>query len=755
VHSAYSCGTPAGSRSARVGVEVRASYQGPDALNRVDTVPFGFRTTVVPGEYLPSLLLRIAAYVGEPPVAISRWCGLGALRWEDRRRLDMILPAEVARSIGIAIGCSSNELMDGMMRSFINDALAPGVDGLPAHAKNWTRGSGTRYCPQCLAARPAVFLAHWRLWWSFLCETHLVPLHDTCPACGQGIADPALMEAHPVDPSSCRARLDDGSRCGHDLRAAWHEAPFDNFAPVVRAQVAISAAWKRDRETLEVFIPDVQHLFPTLRGVGIALLATNDIPLIAELAELDPSQLQGLFDETARVGTAPPKNALAMGALMAAAFALMFAPEEKVRHLIRRLTFARPSGQGQTERGPGSATTLLGYWPGVGPRFRGRVLRAIDQDLPAMQRLVSGSAVRAEFDEPAVAAYIGFLMPHDSRRNPEWTADHIPPLLWTNWAAPLSVAGGADPETLQRSLALGLTAALAGTYRDAREPEVIAGIGRRLRPAMLGTPAQTTAILRQLGELARYLAASTPHINYSTRRQHLPWWQLLNQTHWDMICASVGTFSGGPRRLLNARRYLYLRATAQPLSALPTAWAVVANGRDAAEHTEFQIRMTAQLQLALDAYLEAWLAVTIDAVNAYDRGNGTCPAAVWEPPRWAGREAMHLGPEIDDLDVPALHELVGSGVTTVRALAAAVHRTPQHVRWALRRHPVPSDQPVFPIDWSAHLREVPWWPYLPATRITQRKGHETEEDMTVLVPYGWQGAYVYRSVRRNYLIDWH
>ncbi|TDN44404.1 TniQ protein [Curtobacterium flaccumfaciens] len=667
----------------------------------------------------------------------------------------MILPPEVARSIGIAIGCSSNELMDGMMRSFINDALAPGVDGLPAHAKNWTRGSGTRYCPQCLAARPAVFLAHWRLWWSFLCETHLVPLHDTCPACGKGIPDPALMEAHPVDPSSCRAHLNDASRCGHDLRAAWHEAPFDNSAPVVRAQVAISAAWKRDRETLEVFIPDVQHLFPTLRGVGIALLAANDIPLIAELAELDPSQLQGLFDETARVGTAPPKNALAMGALMAASFTLMFAREETVRAVIRRLTFARPSERGQTERSPGSAATLLGYWPGVGPRFRGRILRAIDQDLPAMQRLVTGSAVRAEFDEPAVAAYIGFLTAHDSLRNPEWTADHIPPLLWTNWAVPLSVAGGADSETLQRSLALGLTAALAGTHRDAPDPEVIAGIGRRLRPAMLGAPTQTTAILRQLGELARYLAASTPLINYSTRRRHLPWWQLLDQTHWDMICASVGTFTGSRQRLLNARRYLYLRATAQPTSALPVPWAVTANGRDAAEYTDFQIRMTAQLQLALDAYLEAWLGVTIDAVNAYDRGKGTCPTAVWEPPRWAGPEVVHLGPELDDIDVPALHELVGSGVTTVRALAAVVQRTPQHVRWALRKHPVPSDQPVFPIDWSLHLREVPWWPYLPIMRTPQRAECGFGQDVTLLVPFGWHGARVRSGVRGNQFVDWH
>ncbi|SDQ14168.1 hypothetical protein SAMN02800687_0530 [Curtobacterium sp. UNCCL20] len=115
---------------------------------------------------------------------------------------------------------------------------------------------------------------------------------------------------------------------------------------------------------------------------------------------------------------------------------------------------------------------------------------------------------------------------------------------------------------------------------------------------------------------------------------------------------------------------------------------------------------------------------------------------------------MHLGPEIDDLDVPALHELVGSGVTTVRALAAAVHRTPQHVRWALRRHPVPSDQPVSPIDWSSHLREVSWRPYLPVKWLTQRVENDVEQEVTVLVPFGWHGARVRSGVRGNQYVDW-
>lgn len=182
---------------------------------------------------------------------------------------------------------------------------------------------------------------------------------------------------------------------------------------------------------------------------------------------------------------------------------------------------------------------------------------------------------------------------------------------------------------------------------------------------------------------------------------------------------------------------------------------MVKDDLDVAEYTDFQIRMTAQLQVALDAYLEAWLAVTIDAVNAYEQGKGTSPAAVWEPPRWAGQETVNLGPEIDDINVPALHDLVSSGVTTVRALAAAARRTPQHVRWTLRRHPVPSDLPIFPVDWSSHLREVPWQSYLPVKRMTRRTGYDAHQDVTLLVPSGWHDAHVHRGARGARYIDWH
>ena len=67
---------------------------------------------------------------------------------------------------------------------------------------------------------------------------------------------------------------------------------------------------------------------------------------------------------------------------------------------------------------------------------------------------------------------------------------------------------------------------------------------------------------------------------------------------------------------------------------------------------------------------------------------------------------------------------------------------------------VTGEVPIFPIDWAPQLLEVPWRPFLPVMRTTQRNRSDDDQDMTVLVPYGWHDARVYPGVRGNHLVDW-
>ncbi|WP_416392970.1 MULTISPECIES: TniQ family protein [unclassified Curtobacterium] len=681
---------------------------------------FGFDALIVPGEYFPAFLHRIAAHVGEPPAAISRWCGLNTIPPQRRQRLTVEPSWDVADAIAAAVGCDPLDIIHGSMGAFSEDAVAHGLDELPAHAKNWTRGSGTRYCPLCLREQPDVFMAHWRLWWSFLCDKHLVPLREDCPSCWSPIPEPNWMERRPVTPSRCRTRLPSGACCGHDLRDTWTDEPFPLHSPINLAQTLITVAWSRNQPQLSLEIPDLEHLLSTARGVGIALLAAADIDLIARLARIPAEDLRGLFDEQTRIGTSPPKNSLAMGALMAAAITLMYAPEESVRPILRRLTFARPAKTGTAERGPGSAATMLSYWPDVGPRFRGRVLRAVDGDLSTMQRLVTGSMVRPNFDGYVVEVLSRQRLEHNGPRHWE-----IPALLWPSWACPLSVAGGANVETLQYSLSLALRAAIAGAETLDRgryyapDPDIVAGIGKQLRPAMLGTPAQTDAILGQLAELARYLRTNGSNIWYDDRLK-LPWWELLHREHWQAVVESVGETPGRGKALLNARRYLFLRATAQPTRALPKQWRVLVDGYDAADLTDFHIRMSAELKTALDAYLAVWLDRAAEAVEL--RRKDTAPSQpVWSPPRWRGSGLAALGPELLDIDLTLLHDHLRDGVTAIRTLARVAHRSPNHVRWTLQEHPASTGRPISPIDWNTELQEVraePW----------RRAGHRRSAD---------------------------
>jgi hypothetical protein len=160
----------------------------------------------------------------------------------------------------------------------------------------------------------------------------------------------------------------------------------------------------------------------------------------------------------------------------------------------------------------------------------------------------------------------------------------------------------------------------------------------------------------------------------------------------------------------DARRYLFLRATAQPMRALPRQWRMLADGYDAADLTDFHIRMSAELKTALDAYLAVWLDRAAEVVEL--RPKKAAPSQpVWSPPRWGGSGLASLGPELLDIDLTLLHDHLRDGVAAIRTLARVAHRSPNHVRWTLQEHPASTGRPILPIDWITELQEVraePW-----------------------------------------------
>jgi hypothetical protein len=337
----------------------------------------------------------------------------------------------------------------------------------------------------------------------------------------------------------------------------------------------------------------------------------------------------------------------------------------------------------------------------------GRVVRALDNDLSPIQRLVHGSAAsQASYEGFEVIRRAGWAQPDahpesfaalmnaaDSPTSITWAASAIPPLLWPSWAAPLGIDAKTDGITLQRALADALRIAGTGALPDY---EVIAGIGRKLRPSMLGTAPQATSVLRQLSELALALRAAPGPIDYQQRRR-LDVSRLLPQEHWKLVCESAGQDAGRARRHLNAQRYAYMRITATDPSALPGCLQFHSHLPDAANYTEFLLRMTAELKTAIDAYLGSWLAFTTPSDQSIPP-----PVVTWSPTRFAHPEAS-LGSELADIDVKLLHELLTTKAPSLTALAAELNRPVRHVRWAIAEFPPSTGTPPTKIDWRDDL----------------------------------------------------
>lgn len=681
-----------------------ARRQTPTRLHTVR--PLGARLTFVPNEWLPSLFRRVGHAFDTSAEDIADWCGLSDLSHTDRARLGNRLTPHAVTGITTGLGIPASQLRTTVMRNLPAELISLRPDGTPVQSKDWSRGAGTRYCVECLRERPGVFCTQWRLWWSFICERHHTVLRAGCPTCHSDIAEATVRDREPRDPQRCWATLPDGGPCHSDLTDTWDEPPVDAASPMLTAQLLLARRWSDSDARLPTILP------ATLRGAGIALLGAGDLAHIADLAGVPVGEIRGLFEQRDRTEPTPPREPLAMAALLGAAYQLITGPEADMQHAIRRITFSRPVRSTDVVEGPGSARALLNQWPGIDERMRGRVVRALDRDLPPIQRLVHGSAARSALTVTRESGgNAGELNPLWGGANNAatgvfglwWAERSVPKLLWPSWAAPLDVAGRTDAMTLQRALADAVRIAGTGARPD---NAAIAGIGKRLRPSMLGTPQQTGDILRQLCELALVLRAHPGPIDYE-HRLTLPTHHLLRPEHWHAISDAVAEDPGKDRRLRNARRYAFLQMTGAAPDDLPPPLRMTTGTSDVAEYTAFLMTMTAELKVAIDEYLAAWLRWTDDraAPSLPTSANGRVVVA-HEPPRFTHPGAK-LAPELDDIDLPTLHELIGNGTTALGQLAAAVNRTPRHVRWAITAHPAPSGQLVCPIDWDSELRSLP------------------------------------------------
>jgi hypothetical protein len=192
-------------------------------------------------EPLDGYLEHVAAHCIRPPSDVHRHLGLTNLRpYSIVRTLD----AAQAQRLAFATGIPAPRLRAMTLERYAHLGLMPRFDKRGHGTGTWARGSGARYCPDCLTERDGRWRLSWYLQWTFACVRHQRLLHPRCPRCGRAVR--SRPQGHPISPHPVAANYDQMTECNcpTDLLAAEAHrtalsSPRALLAPVVHAQEVI------------------------------------------------------------------------------------------------------------------------------------------------------------------------------------------------------------------------------------------------------------------------------------------------------------------------------------------------------------------------------------------------------------------------------------------------------------------------------------------------------------------------------------
>lgn len=248
----------------------------------------------------------------------------------------------------------------------------------------WGRGSGSRFCQQCLIERDGRWLLRWRLSWVFACCRHQVLLHDTCPACSRIPRRYATFAAHQGGPARCA-----GGDCHTDLRDTA-PIPLTAGDPTLAAQDRIDTLLSavESGQTARLDTPP-SRVITDLRAIAGWLLRQGQDADFVEFGDGASAAWHTVRDHarddagaSLRLSQFPPTSAALMGALTSQALDIVNSQDEE--HGVERL-------RELLRRGPGRAPTcpagLEQQWQRLSVHLRGLFLRAGDADRPAVDRL--------------------------------------------------------------------------------------------------------------------------------------------------------------------------------------------------------------------------------------------------------------------------------------------------------------------------------------------------------------------------------
>ncbi|MGP8298134.1 TniQ family protein [Streptomyces inhibens] len=294
------------------------------------------RTAPVRGEALDSWLEALAAQLRTPMGDLL--VELGLLRqyrppeqapFTRSPWLTLLAPQE-AEHLGAATGLAPVDLRAMTLEHFDQRALSIDRGRRMLHrTRNWRRsaGTGSRFCPDCLAESGGRWQLSWRFGWSFACLPHRRLLADLCPGCGslqrrRRHADRVIPVPGLCDRPGPKPDGGPSPRCRYPLRTA-HTLLLDPDHPALRAQQDLVDAVATGIGSFGVYRHRPQPALDVLadvKGLGrrALFIMSGD-----RLAELVPADLLNARQETSAgesaSGRLVPVTAAGTAALITAA----------------------------------------------------------------------------------------------------------------------------------------------------------------------------------------------------------------------------------------------------------------------------------------------------------------------------------------------------------------------------------------------------------------------------------------------------
>jgi hypothetical protein len=552
--------------------------------------------------------------------------------------------------------------------------------GRPRTPRWWRQLTGSRYCPRCLATNGGRWMLAWRIPWAFACTGCQVLLADTCPDCGR--RHQRMRTGHSRQPGRCdltglplppwRPPRGGTASCTSDpagtpavaLPAGGHVLAAQRHADTLIAALLESRGRPAETAALQQQLDDIHAV---ARAAVSALTGTAAPPAAATAALAELGAGPGP-DAAASVLARPaggPRRQLAPVTAFGVTIAdvMLHGRHDDPDPVIA----AWLAGNTASRRSTSSPADVLIHWDRASTALQAALARPLAARLDTFHQLrYRAIAGPARIPDPARA---------------EERAAVLPSLMWPGWALRLMPPGAFDFLRYRAALAMMLAVAVTGT-EDYRTAQQFLG----LEPFHSSRLATFTARLRQNGilepvtsaicRLARQLDKHGTPIDYARRRRQRRISQAqLDVTAWRRqrcLLASRASRPAAPVQEQFARLRLIELLTGTHPRYLPEPLRMPGRSQN---YDEFVFTMPEQLAFCLHHQARSLLSKA-----------SISEPVTWEPPfDWAAGIPWP-GPDPDAIRPEDLHPLIRASLP-VRAIAARLGTTADHVRLTAARHP--------------------------------------------------------------------